>query len=360
MAYCGNCGHPLDDGTGYCSYCGAEHSADGEAVLPAGAATEPGPSGTVTIPASSQGAAPAPAQSSRALPQFRTETTVPSAGSAASPAAGQSGKSKGKWMLLVAVLVIVAACASVIAMLFLRDGGSGASAAGSASPSPSATAHAVVKIMSPSRGNKVIGGQPMRVAVLATGVDSLQGMQLTVNGEPTGPTKIGTGTEGNKTVSFPWRPPAKGGNVVLGVQAIMQDGSVVPSKTVRVAVRPATVPTPTVTVTAQAQPTYGSSGSSGADSGGSDKGDGLYTPCWVVLISSETNRTAAEQWRDTLFSYGWENAGILLSDNYPASFRAGFYCPYVGPYDYESDARDALRALKADHLGEQPRTAYVE
>jgi hypothetical protein len=239
-------------------------------------------------------------------------------------------------------------------MVVLRGRDSDSSAA-VASLSPSPTAPAVVKIMSPSSGNKVIGGQAMRVAVTATGVGALQGMRLTVDGEPTGPSKLGAGSGDTRTVSFPWRPPARGGDLVLHVEAVLDDGSIVRSRAVRVAVRPAVVPTPTVTVTAQAAaaPTYES-----GDDGSQVKEGGELAGSRVVLISSETTYAEAEDWLGRLMGAGWENAGILNSDDYP-DLRDGYYCPYVGPYYSYGDAADALSALKADGLGESPRIAEL-
>lgn len=350
MGYCGTCGHALDDDSGFCSYCGAEHSADGATALPGRPRANTDAPDTLTFASQSQAPASAPSQSVRSLPPIQTETVVAGRTSTAPSADGRRSKSGGRWMLAVSIAVIVAACAAIVTMVLLRDNGSDTVIA-PVSPSPSATIRAVVKIMSPSSGNKVIGGQAMSVvAVMATGVTALQGMQLTVNGEPVGPSRLGTGTGGSKTVSLPWRPPAKGGTVVLGVQAVLQDGSVIPSKPVRVVVRPATVPTPTVTVTAQPEPTYGTDG--GSDGGSS-------TRFWAAMICSKVDLAEAEDWAARAREAGFTNVRILNSSDY-GSLHPGYWCAYLGPYSSESAAEVGVAELNAAGLGrDHPYASHV-
>ncbi len=357
MGYCTNCGHVLDGDSGFCSYCGAEHSADGEVALPGGQGRDLDAGGTVLVTPKSGATVPVaakPEQTAHVPPRFQTET-IPARGAAAPAPQGQ-GRSRNRAVVIVAIAVIIVACAAAAIIVLLgRDAGSG-SADVSPSPTATPTAPAVVKIMYLKDNTKVIGGQPVRVAVRATDVGGLQNMKLTVNGKPVGPIKHGTGSDELRTASFPWRPPAKGGNVVLQVEALLGDGRVVRSESVRVAVRPAVLPTPTVTVTAQPapEPTYGS-----GDTGSGDNAGGELSGSRVVLISSETTWAEAEDWLNMLLGAGWENAGILNSDDYP-DLLDGFYCPYVGPYYSSADAEASLRALKAQDLGESPRIANLK
>jgi hypothetical protein len=347
MGYCGNCGHPLDEDSGFCSYCGAEHSADGEIALPARPGTDSGAAGTMPLPPQPEGTLPMVAQLGPTVPRVRIDTVT--AQSTPQPPDGHGRSSGRRWMLVVAIVVILAACASVVAMVLLRDRGSAADTA-ALSPSPSPTVLAVVKIMSPRNGNKVIGGQAMRVAVIATDVLDVQGLRLTVNGEPTGAMKLGTGPDDSKTVSFPWRPPAKGGDIVLGAEAVLQDGSVVPSKAVRVSVRPAVVPTPTVTVTAQPAPSYESSGSTG---------DGSPTDFWAAMMCSKTELAEAEDWAARARAAGFTNVHILRSSGY-GSLNPGYWCAYLGPYGSRSSANAAVSDLYDSGLGgDDPYPSHV-
>ena len=351
MGYCTNCGQPLEGESGFCSYCGAEHSADGEVALPGGQGRDLDTGGTVLVTPKSGGTVPMaskPTQPAHVPPRFQTET-VPTRGPAAPAPQGQ-GRSRNRAVVIVAIMVIIVACAAAAAIvLFGRDSGA-SSAAVPSSPTPAPTATGVVKITSLREGNEVVGGQKLRVTVLATDVVGMKHLQLLVDGVQTGPTKEGVGLGDSTTASFPWRPPAKGGDVNLAVEAVLEDGTFVRSEVVSIDVRAAVAPTPTVTVTATAEPvpTYGPS-----QSGSGDKSGGELSGSFVVLISSETTYGEAEVWFNRLQSYGWENAGILRSDDY--DLIAGYYCPYVGPYYSYTKAEEALRSLKADGLGERPR-----
>ena len=46
MGICVSCGNEYDDGTGFCTYCGTEHSADGEAA--AAGRPQAGPASTTS------------------------------------------------------------------------------------------------------------------------------------------------------------------------------------------------------------------------------------------------------------------------------------------------------------------------
>jgi hypothetical protein len=349
MAYCGNCGHLLRGDSGFCSYCGAEHSADGELVVPEHREVDPEPPGTVPLPYGSETTAPMPPEPGPTVPRSQAQPAPSGAGSASQPASGQGRRSGSRWMVVAAIAVIIVACASVAAMVLLRHDGSGGTTA-SVSPSPSSKVRGEVEIMSPTNGNKVIGGQRMRVAVFATGVADLQGMQLVVNGVTTGPTKLGTGSGGSKTVSFPWRPPAKGGSVVLGVRVVLQDGSLVPTQSVRLVVRPATVPTPTVTITAQPAPTYDSGG--GYESGSPDD-------FWAAMMCSKPDLSEAEDWATRARDAGFTNVRILNSSDYD-SLHPGYWCAYLGPYGSRSSASEAVAELNARGLGgDHPYPSHV-
>jgi hypothetical protein len=355
MSYCTNCGHALDGDSGFCSYCGAEHSADGEVALPGRAGKELDPGGTLAVTPKAGGTVPVattPAPASYRPPRFQTETPVANTATPAVPQTG--GHSRSRLVVVLAIIVIVVACAAAAAIiLFGRDSGA-STAAVSPSPSAVSTANAVVKITSHREGNEVVGGQRLRVTVMATGVVGMKQLRLLVNGVPTGPIKEHTGPDGDKTTTFPWRPPAKGDDdVSLAAEAVLDDGTFLRSEVVRVVVRPAVVPTATVVVTAQPEPTYESEGGTG--DGGSEKTGLPLDGSYVVLIASETTYSEAEDWFNTLLANGWENAGILDSDDYLSDLSAGYYCPYVGPYYSSWEAQDALSALKEADLGESPR-----
>lgn len=339
MGYCTNCGHPLEGESGFCSYCGAEHSADGEVALPGRPSSDLGPAGTLPLPLKPADTASMPAgidQTTHAPPRFQTETVGVAPANVTATAGRKDGHSGGRWMLAVAVLVIIAAGASVAAMVLLRDGDAASGAAAtSPSPSPTLTAPAVIRIMSLKDDTKVLGGQKLSVVVQATGVAGLEHLRLTVNGSPTGPTRRGMSTD-SRTATFPWRPPGKGGTFNVAAEAVLQDGSVVRSDIVRVVVRSAVVPTPTVTVTAWAEPepTYGSGG---------DTGGKLATPCWVAMIST-SDPADAETWADRARAAGFTNVGTLRSSDY-GNLNPGYYCAYLGPYSTEAEAIAAVESI---------------
>jgi len=352
MGYCTNCGHVLDDDSGFCSYCGAEHSADGEVALPGRAGKELDSGGTLAVTpkaGSTVPVAPTPVQASCPPPRFQTETLT---ASTAAPAVSQTGgHSRSRLVVVLAIVVIVVACAAAAAIvLFGRDSGA-STAAVSPSPSTSATAPAVVKITSHKDGFKFFGGQPVRIFVTATDVVGMKELRLIVNGVPTGPIKKHTGSGADKATSFPWRPPAKGDDKVsLAAEAVLDDGTLVRSEVVRVVVLPAVVPTPTVTVTADPEPTYESEGGTG---------DGSYTDFWVAMMCSKPTYEEAEDWAERARAAGFTNVEILDS-SVSKSLNPGYWCAYLGPYDSRASAKAAVSELYDAGLGgDDPYPSHV-
>ena len=351
MSFCTNCGQLIADETGFCSYCGVEHAADGEVALPGRVGKEFDPGGTLIVTPKSGGtvpsAPPTPTQGTYPPLRFQTETL---AANNAAPAIPQTdGRSRSRLAMVLAIVVIIVACAAAAAIvLFGRDSGA-SSAAVPSSPTPAPTATGVVKITSLREGNEVVGGQKLRVTVLATDVVGMKHLQLLVDGVQTGPTKEGVGLGDSTTASFPWRPPAKGGDVNLAVEAVLEDGTFVRSEVVSIDVRAAVAPTPTVTVTAWAEPepAYGSGGGTGGK---------LATPCWVAMISTSAP-AAAENWADRARAAGFANVGTLHSSDYE-SLNPGYYCAYLGPYSTEAEAIAAVESIRDAGLADVDPAPY--
>jgi len=239
---------------------------------------------------------------------------------------GRGRSLKALWVVLAVVAIVAAVGAVAVMVLLSRGGGDEVAMTSSASPSP--LPPAMVRIMSPSNGNKVIGGQAVRVGVVATGVSDLQGIQLTVDGQATGDMELGTGPEGSKTVWLSWRPPKKGGDATLRAEAVLTDGSIIPSKAIRVLVRSATVPTPTVTVTARP---------SSPPQGG----------FWAAFFNASRSRSGAETAAADARARGFANAHVLFTPDYTSLNQDSWYAAYLGPFDTESEAEAAAGSLRS-------------
>ncbi len=82
------------------------------------------------------------------------------------------------------------------------------------------------------------------------------------------------------------------------------------------------------------------SSSTTAPSGGED---GLATPTWVAIVSSEPDEAAAGAVADDLSEAGFP-AGVLRSDDH-GSLAPGFWVAYTGPYPDRAGADAAVAAL---------------
>ena len=78
MGFCnGTAGHALDDESGFCSYCGAKHSADGEAALPGCPAGDLDTGGTLQITPKLGNTVPMPAKPSHCCWLLRSSRPRP-------------------------------------------------------------------------------------------------------------------------------------------------------------------------------------------------------------------------------------------------------------------------------------------
>lgn len=67
----------------------------------------------------------------------------------------------------------------------------------------------------------------------------------------------------------------------------------------------------------------------------------LATPTYVVVVSSETDESDAQQLRDELTESGYD-AGVLRSDDF-SSLEPGYWVAYTGPFD-DVPAAEASKA----------------
>jgi hypothetical protein len=68
------------------------------------------------------------------------------------------------------------------------------------------------------------------------------------------------------------------------------------------------------------------------------------TPAYVIVVTSAIDEGSAQASRDELADQGFDNVGVLDSDDY-ASLNPGYYVTYVGPYATSAEAtagRDEL------------------
>jgi hypothetical protein len=235
-------------------------------------------------------------------------------------------------VIVVALILVLLSSASVAAVVLLRgDRPVTEATTTTPSPSPSPAKTGRVTISSLRTGDKVIGGETVRVAVVASGVSGLDSMRLVVDGNATG------GAKTNPSATFVWQTPSDGGTARLWATVILNDGTVVRSRVIRVSVQPATQPSPTPTITVTPTP--------------SPPEPGRYplvaTPFWAAFFKSSKTPGDAEQAVAQALSFGFANAHVLYTLDY-ANLGDGeaWYSAYLGPYDSKADAKTARDELK--------------
>ena len=328
MGICVSCGHEYDDGTGFCTYCGTEHSADGAAA--AAGRPQAGPASTTSAiaPSTTRPAAATP-------PDNAPLPALPPGGS-------RTSHGRRTLVIMVALILVFLSAASVAAVVLLRgDRPVTGTAETTPSPSPSPAKTGRVTISSLRTGDKVIGGEAVHVAVVASGVSSLVSMRLVVDGSATGSAKT------HPSATFLWRTPSHGGTARLWATMTLSDGTVVRSRVIRVSVQPATRPIPTPTVTVTVIPSPPASGRYAV----------IATPFWAAFFKSSKTPNDAEQGAAQARSFGFTNARVLYTLDY-ANLGDGeaWYSAYLGPYDSEAEARAARDELR--QTGFEPKAYY--
>ncbi|GEM_PF-3010885 len=314
MGICISCGQEYDDEVRYCGYCGTEQPPEGDAVRQ-----------SLSTPARDSTAATAG--------ETHVATGTPLALSSPPIVAAAHQRASRLWIVVAAAAALVVVVVATVVVM--RGTGDGATVASSLSPSPARgySEPGRVAIVSLRNGDKVTGGQAVRVAVFATGFKDEPAVSLVVNGSAVGD------TQSSESSAFLWRPPEAGGTAKLQAVAALADGSVVRSDPVRVRVlakpSPASGGTATVAV---------GGGSSGQASGN----DSPQAPFYGAFYRATTQRSDAEGWAAKGRAAGFKTL-VLNTIDYDSLGKPGqaIWVVCGGPYADKSSADAAAADLRA-------------